>query len=324
MLLLKIKNFILALLAIFIIFSPINIKANNSYNYDYEYEYNIDNGFSTHIKHLGTETQIIISKKIDGYPVKSFIETFADNNIIKSVMVTSTVTNIGDRTFYKYTKLDELQFLPSLDSIGNYAFYDSGLKTIEYGDIEINSDIMSLLNKIIYTHSNILACLAKSDVFRQIIKIKSHQIKALFILLYAITFIVFIFLCILLILNLINILSGNKKKKYLKYLKQYENYIITDSNIIKAFPHKNNLKKLLLLLLSVIVAFIWLYLLVLCWLFLKVRFNYLNYTLKYIIYVIFAIILTAILIILIVKIIIKIKSHQNIRVKKSKRKNQDD
>lgn len=130
MLLLKIKNFILALLAIFIIFSSINIKANNSYNYDYEY--NIDNGFATLTKYLGTETQIIIPEKIDGYPVKSLIETFADNNIIKSVMVPSTVTNIGVRTVYKCTKLDELQFFPNLESIGNYAFYETNVKSITF------------------------------------------------------------------------------------------------------------------------------------------------------------------------------------------------
>ena len=60
---------------------------------------------------------------------------YSRRSSIKSVIIESGVTSIGDRAFYYYTGLTSVTIGNSVTSIGNYAFYDcTGLTSVTIGN----------------------------------------------------------------------------------------------------------------------------------------------------------------------------------------------
>ncbi len=122
-----------------------------------EFEYAVLNdGFVSIIRYLGDETELTIGQ-LDGLPVTSIQagafrnhptleavilpntiqvisrEAFANIPNLREVVLGNQVRSIQDSAFANTPKLTLIQIPDSVVEIGKYAFYQSGLETIEFG-----------------------------------------------------------------------------------------------------------------------------------------------------------------------------------------------
>lgn len=89
---------------------------------------------ATIIGYSGEDEEIIIPDTVRGKPVKRIGNSaFEGGETVQSIVLPDTVTEIGDRAFYKKS-LNKIRLSVNLSSIGVYAFRQSGLHEIELPD----------------------------------------------------------------------------------------------------------------------------------------------------------------------------------------------
>ncbi len=88
-----------------------------------DYEYGLIMGGEISItEYLGTETDIVIPKKIDGYTVAAISDNAFKNQNIKSVIMPDTIEEIGESAFEGCEKLESIVIPDSVEKIGGAAF----------------------------------------------------------------------------------------------------------------------------------------------------------------------------------------------------------
>ena len=75
------------------------------------------------VSYDGSVTDLIIPETIEGYPVVDIKKTFQKSKI-KKISLPSTITNLGDHTFYECTNLTSITLPDSITSLGAYTFYE--------------------------------------------------------------------------------------------------------------------------------------------------------------------------------------------------------
>ena len=95
------------------------------FNDNVEFEYQIlKDGTAEITAYIGSETDISIPSKIDGYTVTSIgNNAFYECWSLKKVIIPDGVTSIGQRAFYKCSCLTSIDIPDSVSSIGSSAFY---------------------------------------------------------------------------------------------------------------------------------------------------------------------------------------------------------
>ncbi|MCR5705015.1 MAG: leucine-rich repeat protein [Eubacterium sp.] len=106
------------------------------------YHYTITDGEVTITEYGGTDAEVEIPKNIDGYPVtKIGRNAFYKNNTIKKVVLPETLTEIEENAFYSCS-IEEITISENVKKIGWAAFFEcSGLKTVNYNAISLESEI---------------------------------------------------------------------------------------------------------------------------------------------------------------------------------------
>lgn len=89
--------------------------------WDFTYK-KVGNGISI-LKYWGSDTEVVIPEKIDGYPVVDiFNRAFQYKKSIETVVIPDTVEGIGSRAFEYCTNLTDIIFSDKMRYIGDYAF----------------------------------------------------------------------------------------------------------------------------------------------------------------------------------------------------------
>ena len=98
--------------------------------------YSVSNGVATVTGYKGTETDIVIAKVYNGYPVTSIGERAFDYcSSLRSVVIGDSVTSIGNSAFSYCYSLTSLVIGDSVTSIGDFAFcYCESLTSVVIGD----------------------------------------------------------------------------------------------------------------------------------------------------------------------------------------------
>ena len=102
----------------------------------YEIDYDSESVFV--VGYEGEDTDIVIAKEYEGYPVKSIsFNAFADNEYITSVIIPEGVEYVCESAFSGCSKLEEIIIPDSLKEIGNSAFSYSAIKSIYVPRVEL-------------------------------------------------------------------------------------------------------------------------------------------------------------------------------------------
>ena len=96
-----------------------------------DFTYTTSNGKVTITKYTGSETSVIIPSLIDGYPVARLYTAssaasgvFYNKNTVSSIVIPSSVTDLGRYAFYNCTSLESIVIPSSVNNLGSYAFYN--------------------------------------------------------------------------------------------------------------------------------------------------------------------------------------------------------
>ena len=100
------------------------------------FEYEIKNNKVTIKQYIGTETDVIIPKTIEGYPVTELgSSAFYQNSSVKSVILPDGLELIGSFAFFRCYGITEMKIPDSVKTINAQAFNDcKSLKTIDLGE----------------------------------------------------------------------------------------------------------------------------------------------------------------------------------------------
>ncbi len=107
----------------------ISVFAENQSTSEYEYYVDWDDQVVL-TKYLGTDTTITVPAIIGGHIVKSTESSFANNEQIKMIIFSEGLKSIGDNTFINCTNLYEIIIPNSVETLGDYAFSNTGLREI--------------------------------------------------------------------------------------------------------------------------------------------------------------------------------------------------
>lgn len=105
-----------------------------------DYEYGLIRGGAVSVtEYLGTETDVVIPKKIDGYTVAAINDRAFKNQNVKSVVMPDTIEEIDESAFEGCKKLEYVKIPPSVERIGKKAFKDcTSLSLVDFGEINDN------------------------------------------------------------------------------------------------------------------------------------------------------------------------------------------
>ncbi|MBE6756298.1 MAG: leucine-rich repeat domain-containing protein [Ruminococcaceae bacterium] len=115
------------------------VKAS-AYYISGDYKYGLIMGGEVSIaKYIGTETDIVIPEKIDGYTVAAISDNAFKNQNIKSVIMPDTIEEIGESAFEGCEKLEYIKISPSVEFIREKAFTNCiSLSDVDFGEINDN------------------------------------------------------------------------------------------------------------------------------------------------------------------------------------------
>ena len=105
------------------------------------------------VKYEGTSVQKLeIPAEFEGYPVTSLAKEVFQNYGFEEVTIPDTVTTIGNRAFFRCTKLEKVNFSGAAQVVENEAFYLSGLKNNpenvdEYGNVYAGNILVEVYEK---------------------------------------------------------------------------------------------------------------------------------------------------------------------------------
>ncbi len=123
----------------------------NNITTDEDFDY-VVHGDEVHItKYKGSSTEVEIPAQIDGKNVTYFGSTFDSNSTITSVIILDSVESIGNYAFYNCSKLTSVTIGSGVTSVGNYAFYNCSKLT----SVTIGSGVTSVGNYAFYNCSNL-------------------------------------------------------------------------------------------------------------------------------------------------------------------------
>ena len=91
---------------------------------NFSYTYSIEDGRVTICAYLGGSTTVVLPATVDGYPVTAIGDNAFKNSSVTTVIVPSTVTDIGWFAFYGCTSLSSVT-LPASVSMIHYAAFDA-------------------------------------------------------------------------------------------------------------------------------------------------------------------------------------------------------
>ena len=109
------------------------------------YDISSDGTYYEVIGYEGSSTKILIPDTYEGKPVKTIYKNaFYNNDNITSVIISDSVTSIGDQAFYSCNKLTSIEIPEGVTSIGENAFYYCrSLASVTFGE---NSQLTSIGN----------------------------------------------------------------------------------------------------------------------------------------------------------------------------------
>ena len=87
-----------------------------------EYDYVVHNGKAGLTKYKRNATSVVVPSAIDGYEVVRINIIFAENDVIKSVILPNSITSISPYAFDSCDSLESIDIPDSVTSIGGYAF----------------------------------------------------------------------------------------------------------------------------------------------------------------------------------------------------------
>lgn len=117
------------LVALFVVFALIVgfVGCDNEWGDDMEVERG-DDGVYTLVKYNGTDSHVTVPSRIDIIADRAF----ENNQSIEEVTIKDGCKNIGWWAFSGCTNLKTVTIPKSVTDIEQYAFYNSGLKTVYY------------------------------------------------------------------------------------------------------------------------------------------------------------------------------------------------
>ncbi|MGN1432857.1 MAG: leucine-rich repeat protein [Ruminococcus sp.] len=150
----KVISVIIAVVMVVSVFSALPLNANAVGNIlrkaptfvsgDYQYEVR-DDGTAAIDEYLGSDKNVVIPDKIDGYAVSRIgYESFLDCTSIESVIIPDGVTYIGMDAFRNCTNLKSITIPDTVNEIGMLAFQDTAW-------LENQRDGVVYAGKVVYT-----------------------------------------------------------------------------------------------------------------------------------------------------------------------------
>ena len=139
-----------------------------------------DNGATCTITGIGTctDTEIFISKYVDGYKVTAIAQNaFSECAIITDIHIPNTVTSIGTRAFYGCTGLTSITIPESVKNIGTQIFYKASNLTTVYYNSQYSSSDNPFLNLSHITKVVFGGKIVPSFILRSCTNIKEIEIK---------------------------------------------------------------------------------------------------------------------------------------------------
>lgn len=100
-------------------FKPLDGTATND---ELTWTVNGDGASVTLTSYAGSESNVVLPEKIDGYTVTAISGLFSGNDKLVSIKIPDTVVSIGEKTFYGCTNLKSIQLPGGLTEIGESAF----------------------------------------------------------------------------------------------------------------------------------------------------------------------------------------------------------
>ena len=102
----------------------------NSCGGNTSFKYSIENDVVTIINYVGTDVDVVIPSKIEGFPVTNIGDNaFKNSTNLVSIAISDSVTSIGDSAFYGCTNLSTVTIPDSVTNIGVKIF--SGCKSLK-------------------------------------------------------------------------------------------------------------------------------------------------------------------------------------------------
>ena len=124
------RSLLLALILLLILFSAHAATVCGDYSYIVQ-----PDGTARITDYSGTDTHVVIPETLDGLTVTCIGDSAMDRNeTIESVYIPDTVTVIQDYAFWYDTNLTSIRLSQNLTSIGNDAFRQCGISSIEIPD----------------------------------------------------------------------------------------------------------------------------------------------------------------------------------------------
>lgn len=143
-------SIILSLIMILSLFIVVPLSASAAVSGDFAYKLNDDGAVIT--RYIGSEGEITIPSKIDGYTVNAIGDSaFYESVKPTRVIIPDSVTSIGDNAFSYCSNLTSVTLPDSVTSIGEYAFfYCSSLISVKIPDsvISIRSGTFSCCDSL--------------------------------------------------------------------------------------------------------------------------------------------------------------------------------
>ncbi len=90
---------------------------------DFKYSVNDDNETITISGYNGTNKEVIIPEKLDGYVVTALVNTFWGNDIVEKVILPDTIKSVRGYCFYMCDNLQEVVLNENLEIIGPETFF---------------------------------------------------------------------------------------------------------------------------------------------------------------------------------------------------------
>lgn len=117
------KGFLVAFAAFFVACGTQTVKADTTKDGSFEYKVDYYNESVTITKYCGSEAEVVIPNKIDGYKVEHIGDSaFYKNSTITSVKLPSALKTIENRSFMECSNLTDISFPDSLEEIKEFAF----------------------------------------------------------------------------------------------------------------------------------------------------------------------------------------------------------